>query len=111
MKKAGVLLVLFLLSGCVGREETYPYGLTETEWKSLSIRDQTRLRRDFYFYEKGATAYVNPSLEVEGKDAYTGGYLSQNGYQKKNGRSEDEYRAGQQSGYRYDGASSELEGY
>lgn len=78
-----MLLALFLLSGCVGGEEAYPYGLTETEWNSLSIRDQARLRRDFYFYEKGATAYVNPSLEVEGKDAYAVGYQPQNGYQNK----------------------------
>lgn len=74
MKKAGLLLVLFLLAGCAGEKETYPYGLTETEWNSLSIRDQTRLRRDFYFYEKGATAYVNPHLEVEGKGGYAGVY-------------------------------------
>ena len=62
MKKAGLLLVLFLLAGCAGEKETYPYGLTETEWNSLSIRDQTRLRRDFYFYEKGATAAGHFSL-------------------------------------------------
>lgn len=74
MKKAGLLLAVLLLSGCAGEEATYPYGLTEKEWNSLSIRDQTRLRRDFYFYEKGATAYVNPNLEVEGKDGYAGAY-------------------------------------
>ncbi len=69
MKKFSLLLALFLLSGCAGKEEAaYPYGLTEKEWNSLSIRDQTRLRRDFYFYEKGSTAYVNPKLEVEGKN-------------------------------------------
>lgn len=67
MKKACVLLILVLLSGCSSKEAVYPYGLTESEWNSLSIRDQTKLRRDFYFYEKGSTAYVNPHLEVEGK--------------------------------------------
>lgn len=67
MNKIYVLLVLGLLCSCAGKEETYPYGLTKEEWGSLSIRDQTRLRRDFYFYEKGSTAYVNPNLEVEGK--------------------------------------------
>ncbi len=66
MKKICVLLVMGLLCSCAN-EETYPYGLTKEEWNSLSIRDQTRLRRDFYFYEKGSTAYVNPNLEVEGK--------------------------------------------
>ena len=68
MKAICVLLAVCVLCGCAS-EETYPYGLTKEEWSSLSIRDQTRLRRDFYFYEKGSTAYVNPHLEVEGKDA------------------------------------------
>lgn len=77
MKKTGLLL-LFLLSACSGSQNVYPYGLTEQEWNSLSIRDQTRLRRDFYFYEKGSTDYVNPHLEVEGKDAVaTNSYSSQ----------------------------------
>ena len=68
MKSYVFLLGMLLLSGCAGHEEpTYPYGLSEQEWNSLSIRDQTRLRRDFYFYEKGSTNYVNPKLEVEGK--------------------------------------------
>jgi len=68
MKIYGVLLGVLLLCGCSGAKQvTYPYGLTEQEWNSLSIRDQTRLRRDFYFYEKGSTNYVNPKLEVEGK--------------------------------------------
>lgn len=67
MKKICVLAVVCLLCACAGKEEVYPYGLTKEEWNSLSIRDQTRLRRDFYFYEKGSTDYVNPNLEVEGK--------------------------------------------
>ena len=71
MKKCAVLFVFVLLCGCSSstpiEKTTYPYGLTEQEWNSLSIRDQTRLRRDFYFYEKGSTHYVNPKLEVEGK--------------------------------------------
>ncbi len=67
MKKYIVLFGILLLVGCSSKEVTYPYGLTEQEWNSLSIRDQTRLRRDFYFYEKGSTNYVNPRLEVEGK--------------------------------------------
>jgi hypothetical protein len=68
MKSGVFLLGVLLLSGCSGHQEpVYPYGLSEQEWNSLSIRDQTRLRRDFYFYEKGSVSYVNPKLEVEGK--------------------------------------------
>lgn len=68
MKKFFLLLLIALISACV-HNSVYPYGLTESEWNSLSIRDQTRLRRDFYFYEKGTTDYVNPHLEVEGLGA------------------------------------------
>lgn len=68
MRNYVLLFTALLLSSCVSETvPTYPYGLSEQEWNSLSIRDQTRLRRDFYFYEKGATVYVNPKLEVEGK--------------------------------------------
>ena len=68
MKKYVFVLGVLLIAGCSGQQEvTYPYGLSEQEWNSLSIRDQTRLRRDFYFYEKGSTSYVNPKLEVEGR--------------------------------------------
>ena len=66
MKKFCLLLLIALVSAC-SSDVVYPYGLSEQEWNSLSIRDQTRLRRDFYFYEKGSTDYVNPHLEVEGK--------------------------------------------
>jgi len=78
MKKYVILFVFAVLCGCADTQpkaESYPYGLSEKEWNSLSIRDQTKLRRDFYFYEKGSTNYVNPKLEVEGKsepkNAYT----------------------------------------
>lgn len=68
MKSYVFLFAVLFVCGCSQQSETtYPYGLTKQEWDSLSIRDQTRLRRDFYFYEKGSTSYVNPKLEVEGK--------------------------------------------
>ena len=69
MRKYAILCGVLLLCGCESTKPAanYPYGLTEQEWNSLSIRDQTRLRRDFYFYEKGSFNYVNPKLEVEGK--------------------------------------------
>lgn len=74
MKSYIFLLGVLLLAGCSGINETYPYGLTEQEWNSLSIRDQTRLRRDFYFYEKGSMSYVNPKLEVDGRAEPRGMY-------------------------------------
>lgn len=33
----------------------------------LSIKDKANIRREFYFYEKGSTAFINPQMEVEGK--------------------------------------------
>lgn len=79
MKKICVVLGVLALFGCASSQpqNTYPYGLTEQEWNSLSIRDQTRLRRDFYFYEKGSTNYVNPKLEVEGKAEKRNIYMEQ----------------------------------
>ena len=79
MRKYVFLFVFLLLCGCSvnnSHNVTYPYGLTEQEWNSLSIRDQTRLRRDFYFYEKGSTNYVNPKLEVEGKSEKPNIYMN-----------------------------------
>ncbi|MBQ2885303.1 MAG: hypothetical protein IJE43_16365 [Alphaproteobacteria bacterium] len=66
MKKTSIVLLCLLLLGC-SNEVLYPYGLTESEWNSLSIRDQAKLRRDFYFYEKGETDYVSKDIELEGK--------------------------------------------
>ena len=66
MKKISIFFLCLLLWGC-GKEVLYPYGLTESEWNSLSIRDQAKLRRDFYFYEKGAIDYVSRDIELEGK--------------------------------------------
>lgn len=79
MKKYAILCGILLLCGCEDTKPvaTYPYGLTEQEWNSLSIRDQTKLRRDFYFYEKGSTHYVNPKLEVEGKPEPRSVYVEQ----------------------------------
>ena len=48
-------------------KETYPYGMNEKEWNQLSIKDKAAIRRDFYFYEKGSTSFVNPKLEIEGR--------------------------------------------
>ena len=68
MKKIFIFGALALLSACASEpKETYPYGMTEKEWNELSIKDKTNIRREFYFYEKGSTAFVNPQLEVEGK--------------------------------------------
>jgi len=72
MKKYFILFLISIISAC--SSDTYPYGLTEKEWNSLSIRDQTKLRRDFYFYEKGSTNYVNPHLEIEGKTPINNNY-------------------------------------
>ena len=33
----------------------------------LSVKDRARIRRDFYFYEKGTMNFVNPDLEIEGR--------------------------------------------
>ena len=61
----------------VEQKETYPYGMTEKEWNELSIKDKAKIRRDFYFYEKGSTHFVNPGMEVEGKkdDSQTNVFL------------------------------------
>ena len=54
MKKLFMLGLVAMVAACSSSpKETYPYGLSESEWNQLSIKDKTRIRRDFYFYEKG----------------------------------------------------------
>lgn len=68
MKRIFVLGLLSLVAACASQpKETYPYGMNEKEWNELSIKDKANIRREFYFYEKGSTAFVNPQMEVEGK--------------------------------------------
>lgn len=74
MKKYVALALLCLAAACTSTppeqpkpKEVYPYGMTEKEWNELSIKDKARIRRDFYFYEKGSTHFVNPDIEVEGR--------------------------------------------
>lgn len=68
MKKFLVLCMVILVSACSSSpKETYPYGMTEAEWNQLSIKDKTKIRRDFYFYEKGQVNFVNPDMDIEGR--------------------------------------------
>ena len=76
MKKLLAMGLMLLVSACASEplppaqpqpKETYPSGMTEQEWNELSIQDKTRIRRDFYFYEKGTISFVDPQLEIEGK--------------------------------------------
>ena len=54
MKKLLLLGAFALLSACsLAPKETYPYNISEKEWNELSVKDRARIRRDFYFYEKG----------------------------------------------------------
>ena len=67
MKKLLLLGAFALLSACsLAPKETYPYNISEKEWNELSVKDRARIRRDFYFYEKGTMNFVNPDLEIEG---------------------------------------------
>ena len=68
LKNAALISAVVLLSACsMGPKETYPYNMTEKEWNELSIKDKANIRRDFYFYEKGTINFVNPQMEIEGK--------------------------------------------
>lgn len=71
MKKLFVLGFILALNACASApspKENYPYGMSEKEWNQLSIKDKAAIRRDFYFYEKGSTSFVNPQLQVEGRE-------------------------------------------
>ena len=73
MKKLLMLGMLLAVAACAGapepkEKENYPYGMSEKEWNQLSIKDKAAIRRDFYFYEKGSTSFVNPQLQVEGRE-------------------------------------------
>ena len=70
MKKISLILGVLVIAACTTAEpakESYPYGMTEAEWNQLSIKDKTKIRRDFYFYEKGQVNFVNPDMDIEGK--------------------------------------------
>ncbi|MFV0625747.1 MAG: hypothetical protein ACK5N8_00165 [Alphaproteobacteria bacterium] len=73
MKKALILAAFVLVAACTTEKtkEAYPYNMTEKEWNNLSIQDQAKIRRDFYFYEKGDKNFVNPDLNVEGQQTAT----------------------------------------
>lgn len=68
MRNIFVLALLVLISACSSTpKDSYPYGMNEKEWNELSIKDKAKIRRDFYFYEKGNVNFVDPQMEVEGK--------------------------------------------
>ncbi len=68
MKKLFIFGLVAMIAACSSTsQETYPYGMTEAEWNQLSIKDKTKIRRDFYFYEKGQVNFVNPDMDIEGK--------------------------------------------
>ena len=68
MKKLFIFGLVALAAACCSTsQETYTYGMNEAEWNQLSIKDKTKIRRDFYFYEKGQVNFVNPDMDIEGK--------------------------------------------
>lgn len=68
MRNILILALLILISACSSApKDSYPYGMNEREWNELSIKDKAKIRRDFYFYEKGNVNFVDPQMEVEGK--------------------------------------------
>ncbi|MDD4555837.1 MAG: hypothetical protein PHE89_00715 [Alphaproteobacteria bacterium] len=73
MKRILILVAFIFVAACATEtpKETYPYNMTAKEWNNLSIQDQAKIRRDFYFYEKGDKNFVNPELSVEGQQSVT----------------------------------------
>ncbi len=73
MIKVLILAAFLAVAACASEKpkEAYPYNMTEKEWNNLSIQDQAKIRRDFYFYEKGDKNFVNPDLDVEGQQTST----------------------------------------
>ena len=68
MKKLFIFGLVALAAACsCTSQETYPYGMTEAEWNQLSIKDKTKIRRDFYFYEKGQVNFVNQDMNIKNK--------------------------------------------
>lgn len=68
MKKLLAFALITMLAACASEpKESYPYNMSEREWNDLSIKDKAKMRRDFYFYEKGSINFVDPQIEVEGK--------------------------------------------
>lgn len=63
----GLVAMITACSSNPAPKENYPYGMTEREWNDLSIQDKAKIRRDFYFVEKGNMNFVNPDLQVDGK--------------------------------------------
>lgn len=85
MKKLFLLSLIALTAACSSApEETYPYGMSEAEWNQLSIKDKTKIRRDFYFYERGQINFVNPDMNIEGKKELPNVYQSKALKQQEN---------------------------
>lgn len=71
MKRIIATCLIGLTAACAYNSEpvqNYPYGMTEKEWNELSIKDKAMIRRDFYFVEKGNMGFVNPEINIEGKE-------------------------------------------
>lgn len=93
MKRLFIFIMFSLVAGCAGDpkpQETYPYGMNEKEWNELSIKDKAKIRRDFYFYERGHINFVNPEMEVEGRKEQPNPYLQKKNMQLPNTETEEE---------------------